>query len=106
MQSYRLPNLHAGWPFPKILNPLYSEVSPDSLKWIDSYHIFTSNQQDKFGRIKAGMLGAFAYPVHGRKDLRLACDLMNVLFAVDEVSDVLDGAEAEELSAKILECFK
>jgi hypothetical protein len=106
MQTYRIPDLHAGWPFLKMLNPLYSEVAADSLKWISSYQLFTSKQQDKFSKIKAGMLGAFAYPVHDRKDLRLGCDLLNLLYVVDEVSDLLDGAEAKELAAKILGCLK
>jgi len=102
----QLPDLHTSWPFPKILNPLYSEVAPESLKWINSYRLFNGNQQRKFKGIKAGLLGSFAYPVHERVHLRLACDLMNVLFAVDEISDVLDGHEAEELAAKILQCFR
>jgi hypothetical protein len=106
MQNYLLPDLHANWPFLKMLNPLYSEVATDSLNWIASYQLFTSKQLDTFSRIKAGMLGAFAYPVHDRKNLRLACDLLNLLYAVDEVSDLLDGTEAKELAAKILGCLK
>jgi hypothetical protein len=106
MQSYRLPNLHADWPFPKVVNPLYSQVASDSLKWINSYKAFTPKQQDKFARINTGILAAFAYPGHNQKELRLSCNLMNILFVVDDVSDVLDGKDAEELAVKILECFK
>lgn len=103
---YLLPNLHAEWPFPKMINPYYAEVTQESIEWIEEFRVFSGKNENKFRRINAGLLAAFAYPHHSRAHLRVACDLMNVLFAVDDVSDVLDGYEAQSLAERILAILK
>jgi hypothetical protein len=103
---FRLPNLHATWPFPKTINPHYAQASAESLCWIDSFQLFSEANREKFHGINAGLLGALAYPRHNKEQLRVACDLMNVLFAVDEVSDDLDGEDAQKLAELVITILK
>lgn len=41
-----------------------------------------------------GLLAAYVYPYASYEKFRLSCDLMNVLFVMDEISDDQSGEDA------------
>lgn len=40
------------------------------------------------------LLSSYVYPYAGREQLRGCCDFINLLFVVDEISDIQDGKTA------------
>ncbi|GJJ12833.1 hypothetical protein Clacol_007078 [Clathrus columnatus] len=102
---FQLPNLHRSWPFPRVFNPYHKSIAVESSNWIDSFHLFSPARQLKFRLIEAGTLAALAYPSHTKEHFRVACDLMNLLFAMDDLSDPLDPHDARELADTALDAL-
>lgn len=98
-----LPNIHSEWPFPKAINPFFTTAAALSDSWTNSFRLFDVRQQAKFTKINGGLLSALCWPNHNLEHLRLACDLVNVLFACDDISDRLAGAEAESLARDMID---
>ncbi|KLO05953.1 terpenoid synthase [Schizopora paradoxa] len=48
------------------------------------------------------LLAALTYSYAGPEELRTTCDLINLLFVIDEISDKLDGEKARELGDNVL----
>ncbi|EIN06625.1 terpenoid synthase [Punctularia strigosozonata HHB-11173 SS5] len=71
----RIPRTLVHWPFPHRINPHYQEAKYVSQSWIESFHAFEPRAQDAFNRCD------FAH-------LRVGCELINLFFVVDEVSDL------------------
>lgn len=93
-----LPNLAAGWPIERRINPHFESVAADSLKWLESYNAFRPKAQASFNRCKFALLAALSYPLVDAEHLRLACDLMNWFFVFDEYTDVTNGDATREIS--------
>ncbi|KAK7443530.1 hypothetical protein VKT23_015703 [Stygiomarasmius scandens] len=103
---YRLPDLHEKWPFPRIMSFWHREVSPVSADWIESFGLFSEAHKRRFRKINCGLLASLAYPYHTKEELRPAADLMNVLFAVDDISDELTADEVKNLSDICLDALR
>lgn len=98
-----LANLHAGWPFPKRINPLTPTICPESAAWIASFNLFDNlKQQENFSKVDAELLAAYSYPRHSVEYFRICCDYVNVIFACDDVSDGLNGVDAGKLVKAIV----
>ena len=80
---YKLPDLHARWPFPPLVNPSYDAAAPRSEAWIASLDLFSESEMRRFREINPGLLAAMAYPHHNEEQLECASDLMSMLFAFD-----------------------
>ena len=104
--SFHLPDIHHDWPFPRIDNPHYAEVAQDSMRWAESFKIFSGARQRSFQAILPSLLGSMAYPNHSRVHFRTACDLMTILFAVDEISDRLNPEEAKVIADTVLDALR
>ncbi|KAF8532360.1 isoprenoid synthase domain-containing protein [Gautieria morchelliformis] len=104
--EYKLPDLHKYWAFPRIMSPWHSEVTPVSADWTESFNIFSPAHARKFRGINVGLLASLAYPHHTKEQLRQACDLMNVLFAMDDVTDVLSPEEVRSVSEIALDALR
>ncbi|GJJ12837.1 hypothetical protein Clacol_007082 [Clathrus columnatus] len=78
-------------------------VSADSANWIDSFKLFSPARQLKFRLIDIGTLTALSYPLHSKEHFRIACDFMNLLFAVDDLSDNLDPHDVRQLADTALD---
>ena len=77
-------------------NPNYTEVGPESAAWLDSYHVLSDRKRQTFIDCCIGILVGNAYPYASNEQLRICCDLANLLFVVDEVSDEQSGKKAYE----------
>ncbi|KAF9465679.1 terpenoid synthase [Collybia nuda] len=104
--SFRLPDIHHDWPFPRTSNPHYAAVAPESMDWASSFKLFPADRQRAFQAIIPGLLGSMAYPNHSREHFRTACDLMGILFAVDEVSDRLGPGEARVVADAMMDALR
>ncbi|KAJ3567612.1 hypothetical protein NP233_g6248 [Leucocoprinus birnbaumii] len=104
--SFRLPDIHNGWTFPIFNNPYYPEVAQESMQWVESFKIFPEDRQKSFRAIMPGLLASMAYPTLSREHFRAACDLIAVLYVVDEVSDYLSPEETKALTEQAAEAIR
>jgi len=93
-----LPDLSAGWPWERTINPHFESAAAASLEWLESYHVLEPKAQAAFNRCKFALLASLAYPLVDAEHLRLSCDLMNWFFVFDEVTDIENGEAARETS--------
>jgi hypothetical protein len=104
---FRLPNLHAFWPFPRAFNPYCINASEASIKWFDSFGLISSpSRKERFWGIRTGVLSALCYPNHSERDLKITVDHNNLLFWTDDVTDEMSGKEAILLAKEIVECLR
>lgn len=104
--SFHLPDIHRDWPFLRPDNAHYVEVASESMHWVESFELFPPDRQKSFQKIMPGLLASMAYPNHSRAHFQTACDLMNILFAVDELSDHLNHEEAEVIADSALDALR
>lgn len=57
-----LPKTMESWPWPRVINPHYEEVSALSTAWIRSFQAFTPQSQYAFDQIDTGRIAALVYP--------------------------------------------
>nr|BBH51503.1 putative sesquiterpene synthase [Clitopilus sp.] len=91
---FTIPDTLRNWPWKRVLNPHQKVCEEEAADWMRSCGAFTPKSQNAFDRCSFGLLGSLAYPRLGRDGLRIACDLMNMFFVIDEYSDVASGREA------------
>jgi len=103
---YQLPDLHKKWPFPRTINVWHQDVSPVSADWVESFGLFSEAHKRRFRKFNCGLLASLAYPYHTKEELRPAADLMNVLFAMDDISDELTIDGIRNLSDICLDALR
>ncbi|KAI0077885.1 terpenoid synthase [Panus rudis PR-1116 ss-1] len=92
--TFKLPDLLALCPMKGRTNPNYALASAASSKWVLSFGVFKDNKANFFQQGGSELLCSHAYPYADYEELRTCCDLVNLLFTVDEISDEQDGAGA------------
>ncbi|EJD00099.1 terpenoid synthase [Fomitiporia mediterranea MF3/22] len=83
-----LPELLANWPWPREINPHYEEVKKEADAWFRSFNAFSTRSQLAFDKCDFALLASLAYPRVSKEHLRTGCDLMILLFAIDEYTDM------------------
>ncbi|KAI0696795.1 terpenoid synthase [Cytidiella melzeri] len=91
---YRLPDLHALCAWQASFNSHYEEARAASSEWVLSYNAFTGKKLEFFKEGGSELLCAWVYPYAGAEQLRTACDFVNLLFTIDEISDEQSGEGA------------
>ncbi|KAH8111216.1 terpenoid synthase [Phellopilus nigrolimitatus] len=94
--SYKLPDLISMCNLSSSIHPRYKEAGAESAAWISSYEPLGPETRAFFDKLDTAILSGLAYPYAGYKELRMCCDYINVLFAMDEVTDVQNGADARK----------
>ncbi|KAL1668106.1 isoprenoid synthase domain-containing protein [Schizophyllum commune] len=82
--------------FPKATNPHYGAVSEESREWIDSFAFFPDKKRVQFQQCIFELLASHSYPYADYSKFRVCCDFLNLVFALDEVSDEQNGSDARE----------
>ncbi|KZV89553.1 terpenoid synthase [Exidia glandulosa HHB12029] len=72
--AYYLPDTLADWPWPRHLNASHASAKAASDAWIKKFNAFSPKAQDSFDRCDF-------------KQLRAACDMMQLCWVFDEYSD-------------------
>lgn len=86
-RTYRLPDLHGICHLKATFNPHYVAARAASAEWVLSYNVFTGKKLEFFKQGGSELLCAWVYPYAGLEQLRTACDFVNLLFTIDEISD-------------------
>ncbi|KAJ7644908.1 isoprenoid synthase domain-containing protein [Roridomyces roridus] len=107
MQVFTLPDVHDRWPFPPFQNRWDDVVSLESLRWVESLGLRTPEQLEKFRAAHFHGIASMAYPhVVDPEHYRIACDFVNLLFLVDDITDVLGADEVHKLTVIALDALK
>ncbi|KAI0060237.1 terpenoid synthase [Artomyces pyxidatus] len=85
--QFRLPDVLAGWPWPRVINPYYDEVRIECDRWVHSLHALGPESQEAFHRWDLCRLAALSYPRLDKERFRTACDLIVLLYFFDEYTD-------------------
>ncbi|KAJ6471524.1 isoprenoid synthase domain-containing protein [Mycena sanguinolenta] len=96
----RLPDIHERWPFPVAYNRWEDPVSAQTLAWLESLSILSADDLRKYrGRVNFCNFSAMIYAHFADiEHFRVACDLVNLLFVVDDITDEMSAAEARRIS--------
>lgn len=105
-RTYRLPDLHSICHWKASFNPHYDEARAASSAWVLSYNVFTGKKLEFFKQGGSELLCAWAYPYAGVEQLRTACDFVNLLFTIDEISDEQSGKDAVDTGLIVLNTMK
>ncbi|KAL1944525.1 hypothetical protein VTO73DRAFT_2955 [Trametes versicolor] len=95
----------ATWPWPRRIHPMYEKVSAESSAWLKSFAPFTPESQHALDKCNIGLLAALVYPDASRETLRTSTDLMNLLFVIDEHTDVKQAPAVKEMVEILLDAM-
>ncbi|KAG1847828.1 terpenoid synthase [Suillus subalutaceus] len=101
-----IPDLLARWPFPRRLNQHYSKVSAESSAWLESFKAFSPKAQHAFDRCDFNLLGCLAFPNASEEHVRSACDYLNLVFVIDEYSDVSEEGEVRKQKDTVMDALR
>ncbi|KAI0045613.1 terpenoid synthase [Auriscalpium vulgare] len=104
--SYRLPDTLAGWPWPRNINPNHEEVKAESTAWLHSVRAFGPKFQATFDKVDVCLLVSLAYPFVDKALLRIGCDLLALLYAIDEYTDVVQSNEVRLYADMIMDALR
>jgi hypothetical protein len=86
---YVLPDLFSiSTPFFRdATNPFWKRAAAESRRWVNSYAVFADRRRAFFFQGQSELLSSHTYPYAGYQEFRTCCDLVNLLFVIDELSD-------------------
>ncbi|EJD00101.1 terpenoid synthase [Fomitiporia mediterranea MF3/22] len=88
-----LPDTLANWPWPRAINLYYEEVKAESRAWFHSFKAFSAKSQ-------------YAFDKCDFEHLRTGSDLMNLLFAIDEYTDVEPAPVVRNMMDIVIDAMK
>lgn len=108
--SIRLPDFHAISPWKTAFNPHYAEAAAASSAWVLGFNVFSgSASQEKldiFERTGGALLAAYSNPTADVEGLRTACDFINLLYSIDELTDGQSAMETNKTAQTIIRSFQ
>ncbi|KAF8623697.1 hypothetical protein AX17_007395 [Amanita inopinata Kibby_2008] len=97
VRQFVLPDLKSQCPFKGTTNPYYLDASAESRAWINSFGVFTDRKRAFFIQGQNELLVSHTYAYAGYEQFRTACDFINLLFVIDELSDDMNGSDAHTI---------
>jgi len=96
--SLVLPDLLKICPWNPSTNPNYEKAAAESSALTESLilHLFSDAKHQHFVRSAVELLASYTYPYAGFEEFRTCCDCINLLFAVDEITDDQDLSGVRE----------
>ncbi|KAH9915132.1 isoprenoid synthase domain-containing protein [Fomitopsis serialis] len=104
--SFILPDLMFVLPFKHSFNPHYERAAKASSAWVNSYWVVPERKRAFFQQGGNELLSAHAFPYAGYEELRIAMDMINILFVIDEVSDDQNGKDADKTGHAFLDALR
>ncbi|RPD81425.1 terpenoid synthase [Lentinus tigrinus ALCF2SS1-7] len=92
----------ADWPWPRKINPYYEEVTAESNAWFKTFKAFTPQSQYAYDKCDFGRLASLSYP----DALRIGVDLMNLVFIIDEYTDVEPAPVVREMIEVVIDALR
>ena len=105
-KSYVLPDLQAICKWRSAFNPHHEEAKAASTKWVQSFGVFKGKKLQFFLAGGSELLCSYVYHYAGPEQLRTACDFVNWLFTIDEISDDQGGDGARATGSTVLRALK
>ncbi|KAK7463069.1 hypothetical protein VKT23_007655 [Stygiomarasmius scandens] len=105
-QQFVVPDLFASCNIEGAKNPYCQKAGEESTAWLIGHGILTDNKRATVVSGLNELLVARAYPFAGYEQLRTCCDFVNLLFAVDELSDEQSSKDARVTLEKFLNALK
>ncbi|KAG2124659.1 terpenoid synthase [Suillus clintonianus] len=106
LEKFFIPDLLARWPFPRRLNHYYPKVRAESSAWLESFKAFSPKAQDAFNRCDCSLLSCLAHPIAKEEHVRSACDFTNLLFFIDEYTDISEEGEARKQKDAVMDALR
>ncbi|KAH7926244.1 terpenoid synthase [Leucogyrophana mollusca] len=104
--TFYLPDTLARWPWPRTISPHFGKVDAASAAWFLQFKALQPKSQKAFDRGRFGLLAALAFPRASEEHFLAACNLMRLLFFIDEYTDVSDAAAAREVADIAVDALK
>ncbi|KAF8550942.1 terpenoid synthase, partial [Imleria badia] len=101
-----IPDVLARWPWPRRISPHYAVVDKETAAWTASFSAFSPKAQQGFSRGHFNLLGCMAYRTAKKEHVRAGCDLMNLLFVIDEYSDVSEPSEFRKQKDIVMDALR
>lgn len=101
--AFRIPDLLSVCHFPSSMNPDYAKAADESIAWISGRDGLGTDDMEAnarwikyFAHTDGALLAAYVYQYAPYEKFRLCCDLVNILFGIDEITDAQSGKDARE----------
>lgn len=101
-----LPSFHSICRWQASCNTHHEVVSAASRQWVASYNILSPYDWSIFTKCLPELLASWAYPRATPDQLRICCDLISLLFIVDDVSDDQTGEGAASTGSTLLDALR
>ncbi|KAH8111225.1 terpenoid synthase [Phellopilus nigrolimitatus] len=97
--TFKLPDLFAMCEAAKLtssVNPRYKEAGAESAAWISSYKLLGPDTRAFFDNLNSAIFVGCTYPYAGYNELKMSCDYLNLIFILEEITDVQSGADVRK----------
>ena len=94
--KFVLPDLFSICPIKGSTSPYYEAAAAESRAWVNAFNVFHGEKLKFFLTGSNELLVSHTYPYAEYEQFRTACDFVNLLFVVDEVSDDQNGKDARK----------
>ena len=101
-----LPDLLSICPIEGSTSPHYEAAAAESRAWVNGFNMFHGEKLTFFLTGSNELLVSHTYPYAGYEQFRTACDFVNLLFVVDEVSDDQNGKDARQTGMVFLNVMR
>jgi len=121
-----IPDVLRNWPWPRDLNPYFEQCRAESDGWIRSFNVFSPQAQTAFNKCEFSLLACMVWPKLNKGDMasllfctvkstcvnsasdggRIGCDLMNLFFVFDELSDASDGPQTRHQADCLMDALR
>ena len=95
-RKFVLPDLLSVCPIKGSTSPHYETAAAESRAWVNGFNMFHGEKLTFFLTGSNELLVSHTYPYAEYEQFRTACDFVNLLFVVDEVSDDQNGKDARQ----------
>ena len=94
--EFYLPNFLQICDYSWSLHSDHGQVENESTAWATGYGVFKNKTRARLIQLNTGLLCGYVYPYASHDNLRIACDFVNLLFVLDDMSDEQTCAEAQK----------
>ncbi|KAH9022738.1 terpenoid synthase [Lactarius deliciosus] len=106
IRQFRLPDLLAQWPWPRVVNKHYEEIKPQFDEWVHAFEALDARSQRSFDQCNFALLGSLGYPLLDKECLLIACELMALFFFFDECTDKLEEDGVRACADAVMDAFR
>ncbi|EMD33350.1 hypothetical protein CERSUDRAFT_108146 [Gelatoporia subvermispora B] len=101
-----LPNLFKLCSFRLSFNPHYSKASQESSAWFHTFDILDERKREFFTQCEGELLCAYTYADADYNSFRACCDLLNVVWTMEELTDEQDEEQARATGLVLLNSLR